>query len=166
MSTRRNNYWFLNVPLKIRACAHIIVIQGSIEALVRLECQRFTMQCSRPGNALLLGAPCLSCLLVRDLGGLGVGEMPRSYWCHGMLVVSPQLIKHTVCQVRADAKVPRGGLKDNFPHRTLNRVKSFLLSFLRHWSRFFLFFIWGNSWIEYVDKFREILIGKYDFEKK
>ena len=51
-------------------------------------------------------------------GGLGVGEMSKSY-------CSPHLTKHTVCQVKADAKVPRWGLEVNFPLRTLKKFESF-----------------------------------------
>ena len=59
-----------------------------------------------------------------------------------------------------------GGPKINLPLRALNKFKSFLLSFLRHWSRFLYFLIERNSFLEYVDKFWEIFIENYVFEKK
>ena len=49
-------------------------------------------------------------LIVRDLGGLGVGDMSKSYWCDGILVGSPQWTKHTVSRVKADEKYRGRGL--------------------------------------------------------
>ena len=74
-----------------------------------------------------------------DLRGLGVGEMSKSCWCHGTLVGSQSWPKHTVCRVKADAKVPRGALKLFSPLELLTNLKV-LLSFLRHWlqSLYFL----------------------------
>ena len=66
-----------------------------------------------------------------------------------------------------------GGLKLFPPTRLLTNFQCFLLSFLRHWSRLFVFFNWRYSWLEYVDNFQKFLPNNYleispnlDFSKK
>ena len=81
----------------------------------------------------------------RDLRGLWVDERSNFWWWHWKLVWYLNWRKRLVCRSEDGAGIPRGGPEVNLPLRTLNKFKSFLLSFLRHWSRILYFFNWRHS---------------------
>ena len=73
--------------------------------------------------------------IVGNLTDLGVDKQSKFWWRHERLVCYPQWRKYFCCRSEDGSEIPRGGPKVNFPFTTLNKFKSFLLSFLRQWSR-------------------------------
>ena len=73
-------------------------------------------------------------------GGFRLYEPVMFYWCFQNLVWYLHCTKRHFLHFKADAKSVRGGPKVNFPLRTLNNFESFLLGFLRYWSRILFFF--------------------------
>ena len=115
-------------------CGRKLTLITWVVLLTQIHCL-LTLHITRPEITIKL--------IKRDLRGIEVYIDERSNFrgCHGKLVCYLHWRKHLCCRSKYGAGIPRGGPKVNFPHRTLNKFRSFMLSVLRHQSQilYFLF---------------------------